>query len=67
MAGKPLKELQKQVFAVYAKVRATRQEMGDIDALETWSEDWKEFDKMYETLNNMEVNLEQTLSQLPES
>ena len=62
MADRKLETLRKQVFAVYSKVRAARQEMGDIvDALNYRDPDWQEFDKMWEVLNNMECNLEQTL------
>ena len=62
MADRKLETLHKQVFAVYAKVRAARQEMGDIvDALDYRDPDRQEFDKMWEVLNNMECNLERTL------
>ena len=62
MADRKLETLHKQVFAVYSKVRAARQEMGDIvDALDYRDPDKWEFDKMWEVLDNMECNLEQTL------
>lgn len=65
MADRKLEILRKQVLAVYAKVRAARQEMGDIvDALDYRDPDRQEFDKMWEVLNNMEYNLEQTLEGL---
>lgn len=57
--------MRKQVLAVYAKVRAARQAMGDIvDALDYRDPDKWEFDKMWEVLDNMECNLKQTLADL---
>ena len=48
MADRKLETLRKQVFAVYSKVRAARQEMGDIvDALNYRDPDRQEFDKMW--------------------
>ena len=62
MADRKLETLRKQVFAVYSKVRAARQEMGDIvDALDYRDPDRQEFDKMWAVLNSMECNLERTL------
>ena len=63
MADRKLETLRKQVFAVYAKVRAARQETGGIvDALDYRDPDKWEFDKMWGgVLNNMECNLVQTL------
>ena len=65
MADRKLETLRKQVLAVYAKVREARQAMGDIiDALDYRDPDKWEFDKMWEVLDNMEYNLEQTLEGL---
>ena len=65
MADRKREILRKRVLAVYSKVRAARQEMGDIvDALDYRDPDRQEFDKMWETLDNMEYNLEQTLAGL---
>ena len=62
MADRKLETMREQVLAVYSKVRAARQEMGDIvDTLDYRDPDRQEFDKMWEVLNNMECNLEQTL------
>ena len=65
MADRKLETLHEHVRAVYAKVRAARQAMDDIvEALDYRDPDKWEFDKMWETLTNMEDNLEQTLEGL---
>ena len=65
MADRKLETMHEQVLAVYAKVRAARQAMDDIvEALDYRDPDKWEFDKMWETLTNMEDNLEQTLEGL---
>ena len=65
MADRKLETMREQVLAVYAKVRAARQAMDDIvEALDYRDPDKWEFDKMWETLTNMEDNLEQTLEGL---